>query len=107
MAKKEKSVKGSVDSNVDTASIQTPSVNIEVERTSDGELNIDIDTERVDVEFSKKGKAFKLDIEINDKQVYEVVSNGKSKHLKNGKVFKVIGVIARILLKKGVVTLKD
>jgi hypothetical protein len=100
MAKKKDENKG-VDIHVDT-----PIVDANLEVGANGDFTAEVDTEKVDVSVEKKGKKWKIDIEFDKTKHYEIVANGNSATMPKGKVFRVIGNMARILIEKGVAELK-
>jgi hypothetical protein len=67
---------------------------------------IDIDTRIIDVHIEKNEDSLTIDVEIDDTKVYEFVSNGESKHLPKGTLWKITGAMARHFIKKGFGKLK-
>jgi len=67
---------------------------------------IDLDTRIIDVHIDKKPNEVKVEIEIDDKVMYEFVGNGESKHLPKGAIFKVTGEMVKHFIKKGFGKLK-
>lgn len=82
-------------------------VSVDVTIEKNGDFNAELDTDKLDVAVEKTDKKVKISVEFEKGKVYEIVSNGKSKHLEKGKVFKVIGNMAKILIEKGVAKLKE
>jgi hypothetical protein len=101
MAKKKVENK-SVDVTVDT-----PIVDANLKVSDNGDFTAEVDTEKVDVKVEKKGKKLKIDLDFDNSKHYEIVGNGNTPTMPKGKVFKVIGNMAKILIKKGVAELKQ
>lgn len=82
-------------------------ISVDVTIENDGDFNAELDSDKLDVKVKKTDKKVKISVEFDKGKIYEIVSNGKSKHMEKGKVFKVIGNMAKILIEKGVATLKE
>ena len=67
---------------------------------------IDVDSRIVDVHIDKNENEISIDVEIDDKTVYEFESNGTSKHMPKGELFKVTGEMVRHFIKRGFGKLK-
>ena len=67
---------------------------------------IDVDSRIVDVHIDKNENEISIDVEIDDKMVYEFESNGTSKHMPKGELFKVTGEMVRHFIKRGFGKLK-
>jgi hypothetical protein len=67
---------------------------------------IDLDTRILDVHIDKTANEVKVEIEIDDKVIYEFVGNGESKHLPKGAIFKITGEMLKHFIKKGFGKLK-
>ena len=78
---------------------------LKVKRDIQG-IEIDLDTRIIDVHIDKTEGATKVEIEIDDKVIYEFVGNGESKHLPKGVLFKVTGEMLKHFIKKGFGKLK-
>ena len=78
---------------------------LKVKRDIQG-IEIDLDTRIIDVHIDKTEGATKVEIEIDDKVIYEFVGNGESKHLPKGVLFKVTGEMLKHFLKRGFGKLK-
>lgn len=81
--------------------LKVNNADVSIERNETG-TTVDVDSEIVDVHYHKDqdGKVT-LDVEIDDKAVYEFVSNGASKHMPKGAIFKISGAMLRIFLQRG------
>lgn len=78
---------------------------ISVKRDVKG-TEIDIDTRILDVHIDKNENSLTIDVEIDNQKIYEFVSNGESKHLPKGTLWKITGAMARHFIKKGFGKLK-
>ena len=67
---------------------------------------IDLNTRIIDVHIDKSEGETKVEIEIDDKVIYEFVGNGESKHLPKGAIFKITGEMLKHFIKKGFGKLK-
>jgi hypothetical protein len=67
---------------------------------------IDVDSRIIDVHIDKNDQGISIDVELDDKTVYEFESNGASKHMPKGELFKVTGEMVRHFIKKGFGKLK-
>jgi polyribonucleotide nucleotidyltransferase len=82
-------------------SVDTPNVDVNVSRNQNGDLNIDIDGKRIDAKIERTGEKLSIEIEIEDRKVYEFESNGKNGRLAKGHIFKISGAILKLFLKQG------
>jgi len=82
-------------------SIDTKKVDIDIERDADGNVEIELDTEKVDAKYTKTKDKVSLEVTIEDDKKYLFESNGTDPRLPKGTMFKVLGRVARRLLKKG------
>ena len=78
---------------------------LSVKRDING-TEIDLDTRIIDVHIDKTANEVKVEIEIDDKVMYEFVGNGESKHLPKGAIFKITGEMLKHFIKKGFGKLK-
>jgi len=67
---------------------------------------IDLDSRIIDVHIDKNEDGLSIEIDIDDAKVYEFVSNGQSKHMPKGTLWKITGAMARHFIKKGFGKLK-
>jgi hypothetical protein len=67
---------------------------------------IDVDSRIIDVHIDKNDTGLSVEVEIDDQKVYEFESNGASKHMPKGELFKVTGEMVRHFIKKGFGKLK-
>lgn len=72
------------------------------------QVNVDvkIDTEHVDVNFTKDESGVSVDIEIDDQKEYEFESFG-TRTMPKGTIWKVTGELLKIFLKRGIGKLKQ
>lgn len=78
---------------------------LKVKRDIEG-TEIDLDTRIIDVHIDKTSTETKVQVEIDDKVIYEFVGNGESKHLPKGALFKITGEMLKHFIKKGFGKLK-
>jgi len=67
---------------------------------------IDLDTRIIDVHIDKTADEVKVQVEIDDKVIYEFVGNGESKHLPKGTIWKITGEMLKHFIKRGFGKLK-
>jgi len=90
--------------------IDTKIVDVEIKRDADGNTTIDVDSPIVDVHIEKtnSGKLIEIDLaSIDDKKEYMFESNGTSKLMPKGTMWKITGELLRIFLKRGLGNLKN
>lgn len=93
MEEKKKKRKKKVDITLDTKN-----VDVTFKREEDGDIEITLDTPKLDAKFTKNEEGFKLDVDINDNDFYEFESNGNSKHLPKGTVWRITGAMLKLFL---------
>lgn len=81
--------------------IDTPNVDLNIEKDVNGDLRASLDTNKVDIEVEKTAEKLTINVEIDDKTIYEFESNGKSKHMAKGQVFKIAGAMAKFFIQRG------
>ena len=81
--------------------IDTPNVDLSIEKDVNGDLRASLDTNKVDIEVEKTAEKLTINVEIDDKTIYEFESNGKSKHMAKGQVFKIAGAMAKFFIERG------
>jgi hypothetical protein len=81
-------------------SIDTKNIDIEIKRDENG-LKVDLDTPILDATLVKNDQGLNIDIDINDKDIYNFESNGTSKHLIKGHVYRITGERLKLFLKRG------
>jgi hypothetical protein len=81
--------------------IDTPNVDLHIEKDVNGDLHASLDTKKVDIEVEKTAEKLTINVEIDDKTIYEFESNGKSKHMGKGQVFKIAGAMAKFFIQRG------
>jgi hypothetical protein len=90
--------------------IDTKNVDIEIKRDVDGNTTIDLDSPIVDVHVEKtdSGKSIEIDFDsIDDRKEYVFESNGTSKLMPNGTLWKITGELVKIFLKRKLGKLKN
>jgi len=78
---------------------------LKVKRDING-TEIDLDTRIIDVHIDKTSTETKVQVEIDDKVIYEFVGNGESKHLPKGTIWKITGEMLKHFIKRGFGKLK-
>jgi hypothetical protein len=81
--------------------IDTPNADLSIEKDVNGDLRASLDTNKVDIEVEKTAEKLTINVEIDDKTIYEFESNGKSKHMGKGQVFKIAGAMAKFFIQRG------
>jgi len=81
--------------------IDTPNVDLNIERDVNGDVRANLDTNKVDVHVEKTDDKLTINVEIDDTTIYEFESNGKSKHLGKGQIFKIAGKLAKYFIQRG------
>lgn len=81
--------------------LDTKNVDIEFNRDENGNVTIDVDTPKIDARIEKTNEGTTIDIDVDDKQYYEFVSNGENPTMKRGGIWRVTGELLKILIKKG------
>ncbi|MFN6013376.1 MAG: hypothetical protein ACK47F_01640 [Flavobacteriales bacterium] len=86
--------------------LKVNNADVSIERNETG-TTIEVDSDVVDVTYHKDQEGnVKIDVEIDDKVIYEFVSNGASKHMPKGAIFKVSGAMLKLFVKRGFGKLK-
>jgi hypothetical protein len=86
--------------------VDMPNVDVNFQKDLEGNMKLDVDSKRVDVQVEKTDEKLTIDIQIDDKSVYEFESNGKVARMPKGMIFKVSGAILKLFLKQGFGKLK-
>lgn len=81
--------------------IDTPNADLSIEKDIDGDIRANLDTDKVDISFEKTADKLTINVEIEDETIYEFESNGKSKHMGKGQVFKIAGKLAKYFITRG------
>lgn len=87
-------------------SVDTPNIDATFQRDDEGNVKVDIDSKRVDIHVEKTEDKISIDVEIDDKAVYEFESNGKASRMPKGMIFKISGAMLKLFLKQGFGRLK-
>jgi hypothetical protein len=90
--------------------IDTKFVDVEIKRDADGKTTIDVDSPIVDVHIEKtnSGKSVEIEIgSIDDRKEYMFESNGTSKLMPKGTLWKITGELLRIFLNRKLGNLKN
>lgn len=86
-------------------SIDTPKVDVEITKTEDS-FTADVDTKRVDIHVEKTADKFVLEVEVDDKKEYEVIATGTNPTMPKGSIWRVTGELVKIFMRKGIAKLK-
>lgn len=81
--------------------IDTPNIDVSIEKDVNGDIRADLDTKKIDVHVEKTNEKLTINVEIDDTTIYEFESNGKSKHMGKGQIFKVVGKLAKYFIQRG------
>lgn len=90
--------------------IDTKHVDVEINRDADGKTTIDVDSPLIDVRVEKtdSGKSVEIEIgSIDDRKEYTFESNGKSKLLPKGTLWKITGELLKIFLNRKLGNIKN
>lgn len=86
-------------------SVDTPKVDLEINKTPEG-FTAELDTPRLDILVEKKEGKISIEVDIDDKKEYEAIATGVNPSLPKGTVWKVTGEILKIFIRKGIANLK-
>jgi hypothetical protein len=86
-------------------SVDTAKVDLEINKTSEG-FTAELDTPRLDILVEKKDGKISIEVDIDDKKEYEAIATGVNPTLPKGTVWKVTGEILKIFIRKGIANLK-
>lgn len=81
--------------------VDLPNSDINIERDINGDVRATLDTNKIDVQVEKTDEKLTINVEVDDHSIYEFESNGKSKHMAKGQIFKVAGKLARYFIERG------
>ena len=81
--------------------IDTNRVDVDIERDAEGNLDIEWDGKHVDGKYSKQGNKVTLEVEINDQDTYLFEANGTNRRLPKGAIWKLTGQVIKGFLKRG------
>jgi hypothetical protein len=81
--------------------IDTPNIDLNIEKDVNGDIRADLDTKKVDIHVEKTADKLTINVDIDDQSIYEFESNGKSKHMGKGQVFKIAGKLAKYFIQRG------
>lgn len=87
--------------------IDSPIIDANIQRDQEGNVNVDIDTERIDVHVEKTPEKIVVEVEIDDNKIYQFESNGKGAKMPKGAIFKVTGAMLKLFLQRGFGRLKN
>jgi carbon monoxide dehydrogenase subunit G len=81
--------------------VDLPNADVNIERDINGDVRATIDTNKIDIQVEKTDEKLTINVEVDDHSIYEFESNGKSKHMAKGQIFKVAGKLARYFIERG------
>jgi hypothetical protein len=81
--------------------IDTPNADLSIEKDVNGDVRASLDTKKVDIQVEKTAEKLTINVEVDDQAIYEFESNGKSKHMAKGQVFKIAGALAKFFIQRG------
>ena len=81
--------------------VDLPNAELNIERDINGDVRATLDTNKIDVQVEKTDEKLTINVEVDDHSIYEFESNGKSKHMAKGQIFKVAGKLARYFIERG------
>jgi hypothetical protein len=81
--------------------IDTPNADLSIEKDVNGDVRASLDTKKVDIQVEKTAEKLTINVEVDDYAIYEFESNGKSKHMAKGQVFKIAGALAKFFIQRG------
>jgi hypothetical protein len=86
--------------------IDTPKVDVEINKNEEG-FTANLDTERIDVHVEKTADKFSIEVEIDDKKEYEAIATGVNPTMPRGTIWKVTGELLKIFIRKGIANIKQ
>jgi carbon monoxide dehydrogenase subunit G len=81
--------------------VDLPNADVNIERDINGDIRATLDTNKIDIQVEKTDEKLTINVEVDDHSIYEFESNGKSKHMAKGQIFKVAGKLARYFIERG------
>jgi carbon monoxide dehydrogenase subunit G len=81
--------------------VDLPNADVNIERDINGDIRATLDTNKIDIQVEKTDEKLTINVEVDDHLIYEFESNGKSKHMAKGQIFKVAGKLARYFIERG------
>lgn len=81
--------------------VDLPNADLTIEKDVNGDVRATLDTNKIDVQVEKTAEKLTINVEVDDQTIYEFESNGKSKHMSKGQVFKIAGKLAKYFIERG------
>ena len=100
MAKRKKEEKTKKQKKELDISIDTKKVDVDYNRDKEGNVEMIIDTDKVDIHYTKTSEGVKLDFDIEDDKEYFFEGNGKNRRLPKGALLKLTGAIIKTALRR-------
>ena len=82
-------------------SIDGKKVDIDIDRESNGDLEVNIDAQKFDAKDTRKGDKVSIEVDLDDDQTYLFESNGTNRRLPKGALWKLTGAVIKTFLKRG------
>jgi hypothetical protein len=81
--------------------VDLPNADLSIEKDVNGDLRASLDTNKIDIDVEKTADKLIINVEVDDNTIYEFESNGKSRHMGRGQVFKIAGKLAKYFIQRG------
>jgi len=82
-------------------SIDGKKVDIDIDRETNGDLEVNIDAQKFDAKYTRKGDKVSIEVDLDDDQTYLFESNGTNRRLPKGAFWKLTGAVIKTFLKRG------
>jgi hypothetical protein len=100
MARKKKEEKAKRTKKELDISIDTKKVDVDFNRDQEGNVEMTIDTDKVDIYYTKTAEGVKLDFDIEDDKSYLFEGNGANRKLPKGTLLKLTGAVIKTFLRR-------
>ena len=81
-------------------SIDTKKVDVDFKRDQEGNVEMIIDTDKVDIHYTKTAEGVTLDFDIEDDKKYLFEGNGSNRKLPKGALLKLTGAVIKTFLRR-------
>ena len=81
--------------------VDLPNADLSIEKNVHGDIRASLDTNKIDIDVEKTDDKLIINVEVDDHSIYEFESNGKSRHMGRGQVFKIAGKLAKYFIQRG------
>ena len=82
-------------------SIDGKKVDIDIDRDANGDLEVNIDAQKFDAKYTRKGDKVSVELDLDDDQTYLFESNGSNRKLPKGAFWKLTGAVIKTFLRRG------